>query len=226
MKYVPNYFDKLDLKYMLSFIQGSIDNEYDVNNEAFNDVLYVSNSIKDKLNINLDGLYTLSRYISQKVSIDNKNVVELKEDDKIVFFEELTEFLLRVQSLSLVEVSEKDRCLGKTFKLSISDICLNTYLIICIKKEESGWFLYIDDSKSTEKGFKCNKSCEPKLYEILDIYGINYPNDLKGYFEWLWNASTVYNLGVEQVKEEFYELSKWINACNDLSPKTRLREYR
>ena len=225
MKYVLSYFDKLDLEYIFSFVDSIIDNKDMINNEVFNNVLYLLSSFKERIGISLDCFDVLSDYVSQRVS-DTIDFVELEEKNRKIFISELISFLSMIQDLLDINASEEDKCIGEVFELSIYNIRLNSYLIICIKKEKLGWFLCIDDSKGTVKEFNCNKSCSPELYEILDIYGINYPNDLKGYFEWLWNASTLYNWGVDQVREEFFELNKWINVCNDLSPKTKLREYR
>jgi hypothetical protein len=63
---------------------------------------------------------------------------------------------------------------------------------------------------------ECDKSGHPFLFKALDHDSINYPADLRGYMEYLWNESADQN--EEWIQERLNELSEWIRTVEKSSP--------
>jgi len=81
--------------------------------------------------------------------------------------------------------------------------------------------------KRTSKGWEirydvvglCNKKGQPFLFENLDHDGINYPEELPGYMEWLWDQAKEQGLSHEQVQEALEQLFNWVSLCEKNTPK-------
>jgi hypothetical protein len=83
-----------------------------------------------------------------------------------------------------------------------------------IKRTSSGW-----DVSYIAIGGPCNKKGQPFLFENLDHDGINYPEELPGYMEWLWDQSQELGIPHERVQEAINQLAEWVNLCEKNSPK-------
>lgn len=147
-----------------------------------------------------------------------------KQDFKLDTYKQaLEEFIGYLDNISNNFADENDNTLGREFNLNVYNKKFNAELNLNIVKINEGWRIY---NSELDINSRCNKFCEEELYNLLDNFAISYPNDLSGYFKWLWEASTVYNYTEKEVCEEFKEISKWINLCNDYSPNTLLGGYK
>lgn len=86
-----------------------------------------------------------------------------------------------------------------------------------LKRTKMGW-----DISFMGEPMPCDKSGRPGLFRSLNHDWVDYPNDLGGYFEWLWNKARDDGLTKKQVQEALDELSNWVMKVEDLSPKTKL----
>ncbi|WP_434043937.1 MULTISPECIES: hypothetical protein [Sorangium] len=64
----------------------------------------------------------------------------------------------------------------------------------------------------------CNKKGQPHLYELFTHDSVNYPADLGGYLEWLWNLAEEDGLSHEDVQRELDRLAEWVSICERASP--------
>lgn len=82
-----------------------------------------------------------------------------------------------------------------------------------ITRVKNGWII-----KKLMIGGKSNKRGEPYLKEILDHDSINYPEELPGYLEWLWDQAKEKGLNHTEVQNSLNNLAEWINLCEKNSP--------
>lgn len=139
------------------------------------------------------------------------------------YIKALLDFSNIIENLGDNSVDELDNTLNKKFSINIYPRKSNTKLNIQFKKTADGWSIY---NPIFEAWLETDKYCNNHFFSILNGSSINYPEDLSGYLKWLWEISTVYNLTEQEVSNEFDELSKWINLCNDYSPNTKLGGYK
>jgi hypothetical protein len=83
-----------------------------------------------------------------------------------------------------------------------------------IKRINKGWDVY-----HIAIGGPCNKEGRPFLYENLDHDSINYPEELPGYMEWLWEQAKELGIPHDQLQESLNQLAEWVNLCEKNSPK-------
>jgi len=107
-----------------------------------------------------------------------------------------------------------DHSLNQEFSMKIYSRRWGHDDIYKIKKTSTGWNI----SHPPMDG-DCDKLAQPKLYEILDHDSINYPEELPGYMEWLWNVAAEDGLSIDEVQSALNELSDWINICEKNSPR-------
>lgn len=71
------------------------------------------------------------------------------------------------------------------------------------------------------RGGNSNKRGEPALYDALHGDQINYPHDLPGYLEWLWERASDEGEGLspEAVQAALNDLAEWISACERSTPR-------
>lgn len=166
----------------------------------------------------------------EKAKIDDPNINSIlsillypsnaKIDD---YIKALFDFSSIIENLGDNSVDELDNTLNKKFSINIYPRKSNNKLNIQLKKTATGWSIY---NPIFEAWLETDKYCTNHFFSILNGSSINYPEDLSGYLKWLWEISTVYNLTEQEVSNEFDELSKWINLCNDYSPNTKLGGYK
>lgn len=69
------------------------------------------------------------------------------------------------------------------------------------------------------KWFYCDKRGSPKLFEVFDHESANYPKDLGGYMEWLWNQANANSMMTDaQVQGGLDLLSEWLQTVERSSP--------
>lgn len=176
-------------------------------------VIEVIKKSLDKSNINYE----------EKIN-DVIQILLNRQDFKLVTYSQaLKEFIDYLNDKGNNVIDENDNTLGKEFNIDIQNRKFNENLNINIIKTKNGWRIY-----NSERNIKrrCDKFCRDGLYNLLDNFAVSYPNDLDGYLKWLWEASTVFNYTEQEVCEEFKEISKWINLCNEYSPNTLLGGYK
>lgn len=82
-----------------------------------------------------------------------------------------------------------------------------------LKRISTGWhFAYVGIEGD------CDKKGDPFLYKNLDHDSINYPEELPGYFEWLWDQAAESGLTHEEVQRALSQLADWISICEQNSP--------
>jgi len=90
-----------------------------------------------------------------------------------------------------------------------------------LKRTKRGWHVsYIAIAGG------CDKRGNPYLYKNLNQDSINYPKDLPGYLEWLWDQSEEKGLSHQEVQEALNKLGKWISVCEQNSPDDIWRGYK
>ncbi|ARJ25695.1 hypothetical protein ILT06_31865 [Bacillus sp. 17RED48] len=114
-----------------------------------------------------------------------------------------------------------DETIGETFYIPIYSRRWNSQDRYTIKRIETGWYI----EHMTHRG-DCAKDASPILYASLSHDGINYPESLPGYFEWLWDQAQEEGLNREQVQTSLNELAEWINTCEKASPKGIFEGYK
>ena len=90
-----------------------------------------------------------------------------------------------------------------------------------IKRTETGWLFEFG-----ARGGPCDKLGKPNLYNILDADSINYPEELGGYIEWLWNQAKDEGLSHEEVQSALDDIADWISACEINTPRGVFRGYK
>ena len=107
----------------------------------------------------------------------------------------------------------KDITIGDEFKIRVYCRRWGHYDIYTIKRTLDGW-----EIKFISPFRKCNKKGEPHLFEMFKNDSINYPADLGGYIEWLWDKAHDCGLTHEEIQKAFDELGEWISICEKNSP--------
>lgn len=114
-----------------------------------------------------------------------------------------------------------DQTVGKTFKMNIYTRRWGHEDKYSITRTEEGWYIEFNSRRG-----KCNKGGNPVLYEILDHDGVNYPESLPGYLEWLWQEAHEQGLTEQEVQKSLHELANWVNLCESNSPTGIFRGYK
>ncbi|MCK4403662.1 MAG: hypothetical protein KAW02_01105 [candidate division Zixibacteria bacterium] len=72
----------------------------------------------------------------------------------------------------------------------------------------------------------CDKSGRPHLFKDLEHDYINYPEDLGGYMECLWDKAQAQSMNDDQIQEQLDILGSWIQQVEKLSPKGIWSDYK
>ena len=82
----------------------------------------------------------------------------------------------------------------------------------------SGWrFSHMQEIEAGRDGRVGGKG-GTGLFHLLDHDMINYPEELPGYFEWLWEQAAERGLTHDEVQEAVQQLADWVSACERASP--------
>lgn len=65
---------------------------------------------------------------------------------------------------------------------------------------------------------ECDKAGAPYLFENLDHDSINYPADLGGYMEFLWDEADSRQMTEHDIQQRLDELGQWIQGVERSSP--------
>ncbi|SDP78202.1 hypothetical protein [Desulforhopalus singaporensis] len=85
-----------------------------------------------------------------------------------------------------------------------------------MKRIATGWHF---SHASVHMSGNCDKDGTPFLYENLNHDSINYPEELPGYFEWLWDQAAERGLTNKEVQDNLDALGEWVSLCEKNSPK-------
>ena len=83
-----------------------------------------------------------------------------------------------------------------------------------IQKTPAGWWVNF-----MEKSGSCDTSGQPFLFENLEHDGINYPERLGEYFEYLWKNANTGTWNEKKIQPKLNILSKWVMKTELSSPK-------
>ncbi len=75
-------------------------------------------------------------------------------------------------------------------------------------------------------GGDCDKSGKPYLFANLEQDDINYPHDLGGYMEYLWDKAEEEGMSDDQIQEHLNELSEWLIVVQNSSPEGLWSNYK
>lgn len=92
---------------------------------------------------------------------------------------------------------------------------LEVYAIsdIRIEKTGEGWLI-----SASSPGGECDKSGMPWLEDYLRRYVVDYPHDIFGRLEWLWDAAERERMNDIQLQEAIDQLSDWIMTTQKVAP--------
>lgn len=107
----------------------------------------------------------------------------------------------------------EDQTIGHEFTFRAYSRRWGHYDTYQIKRTETGW-----NVSHISIGGGCDKDGKPYLYENLNHDSINYPEELPGYMEWLWNRAQEQGLRHDEVQSAFDQLSEWVSICEKNSP--------
>ncbi len=110
----------------------------------------------------------------------------------------------------------EDITLGAEFELKIYIRRWGHYDSYELKRTKNGW--YIGHLSKPMSG-DCDTSGYPFLYENLKHDSVNYPKDLPGYLEWLWEQAAERGMTEVEVQNSINALGEWISVCEKNSPK-------
>jgi hypothetical protein len=108
----------------------------------------------------------------------------------------------------------EDQTIDHDFEIKIYSRRWGHYDTYNVKRTISGWII-----GNIAISGSCDKTGKPYLFENLNHDLINYPEELPGYFEWLWEKASEEGLSHEKVQESLNILGEWISDCEKKSPK-------
>lgn len=91
-----------------------------------------------------------------------------------------------------------------------------------IEKTSTGWCIGFGAEGTAD----CDKKGNPQLFKCLDHDSVNYPEELGGYLEWLWDESTDKGMDNVEIQEQLNLLGNWISETERNSPKGIWKGYK
>jgi hypothetical protein len=107
-----------------------------------------------------------------------------------------------------------DVTIGAEFKVRIYSRRWGRDDTYTIKRTPNGW-----DISQMVRGGPSDKKGNPGFYKALDGDSINYPEELPGYMEWLWERAAEDGLTKDDVASALDDLAAWISTCEKASPR-------
>lgn len=86
----------------------------------------------------------------------------------------------------------------------------DTYLL---RRTKEGWELAFGLTSGP-----CNKGGHPYLYERFDQDSIQYPVNIDGWLEWLWERAASNGLSQKQIQSALNELAEWVSITESSAP--------
>ena len=115
----------------------------------------------------------------------------------------------------------EDQTLNESFRLQVYSRRWGHKDDYNLERKQYGWYINF-----INKSGECDKSGNPILYEILENDCINYPKNLGGYLEFLWNQANKCGLSHDEVQEYLNQIGEWISSCEINTPDGMFRGYK
>lgn len=119
-----------------------------------------------------------------------------------------------------------DVTLGETFDFNVYSRRWGHDDHYRVKRTPSGWTFTHMQEIETGRDARVGSKPDTGLFQLLDHDSINYPEELPGYFEWLWEQAGEKGLPREEVQEAIGQLAAWVNTCERASPRGIFEGYK
>lgn len=95
-----------------------------------------------------------------------------------------------------------------------------------VTRTQSGWTFRHVSEISTGRDARVGRKGGTGLFHLLDHDSINYPEELPGYFEWLWERAAESGLNHDEVQRAVTDLAEWTSSCEKTSPRGIFESYK
>lgn len=113
----------------------------------------------------------------------------------------------------------KDQTIGQEFEFRVYSRRWGHEDTYSIRRTAEGWNIL-----PISRGGPCDKSGQPFLFEKLHQDFIQYPHDLDGRLEWLWEQAASRGLSKDEVQTALNDLANWVSSTEKNSPSGGLWE--
>lgn len=124
--------------------------------------------------------------------------------------EDLLEFLKDVNA----NKDPEDQTIGVDFTFNVYSRRWGHKDHYRLKRTSTGWGFNFNSYNGL-----CEKDGKPLLFTSLNHDSINYPEELPGYIEWVWQRASEDGLTRIQVQQALDELADWVSLCESNTPK-------
>ncbi len=107
----------------------------------------------------------------------------------------------------------KDQTIDQDFEFRVYSRRWGHEDTFIIRRTTEGW-----DVLPFSRGGPCSKGGQPFLFEKLNQDFIQYPYDLEGWLEWLWEQAASRGLSKSEVQMALNELADWVICTEKSSP--------
>lgn len=83
-----------------------------------------------------------------------------------------------------------------------------------VERTENGWRI-----AHGPRGGECDTFGKPHLFKSCDNDGVNYPEALGGYMDWLWRKVKDGAISEDKTQEHLTELGNWIQLIEKNTPR-------
>jgi hypothetical protein len=152
-----------------------------------------------------------------KYMIENRG----KKPDDPGFYEHVhpVEDLLKFIRNQAANDDPEDQTIGHEFRFDVYSRRWghdDTYRVI---RTETGWvFQHMMGPIPTGKDGRVGGRMNSGLFDMLDHDSINYPEELPGYLQWLWERAAENGLTHDQAQEGITALAEWVSIVEKSSP--------
>jgi integron cassette protein len=95
-----------------------------------------------------------------------------------------------------------------------------------LTRTKSGWIVAHMQEVTAGRDGRVGGKPGTGLFNLLDHDSINYPEELPGYLEWLWERAAEDGLSREQVQEALTMLANWVSLVEKNSPTGVFQGYK
>jgi hypothetical protein len=107
-----------------------------------------------------------------------------------------------------------DPTIGAQFQMAIFTWRWGHHDTYRLTRTEMGWTVTFFDMEGA-----CDKGARPVLYDSLRHDSVDYPADLPGWLEHLWDEAKEKRLSARQVQASLNALAKWVSRVECGKPK-------
>jgi hypothetical protein len=95
-----------------------------------------------------------------------------------------------------------------------------------VTRTRKGWTFRHNDELATGRDGRIAGRPGTGLFHLLDHDSVNYPEELPGYFEWLWEQAADRGLDRDQVQQAINDLAEWVSICERSSPSGIFKSFK